>query len=215
MSKDLVAFVLNAIAAELKPFGFKALKGKRRFMTSSEKRTEVLQLAVLNDRPGYRICPSVCVRFDEVEDIFHRTSGWEPEYQKDTPTVGVDLWRVHGKEGYQIPLRGAEEVEAVVSRLSTIFRENALPYYAQFCSLAAVDAALNDQPTQPCIHRGLPWLRCSTGAIVAKLTGRKNYDELISIYHTFLYVDNYGRHLPSFEALLSDLQGLEIIGVCE
>jgi hypothetical protein len=213
MNKELIGSLFVSIHAELKPFGFKLAKSKQRLLRFSEKRMEILQFAVLDDETSYRICPSVGVRFDDVEEIFHRTSGFEPEYQNDTATVGVNLWGDNGGNDYQIPLRGAEEVDAVVSQVSTIFRENALPYFAQFCSLVAVDSAVNDQPTLPCIHRSLPCLRCSTGAIVAKLTGRKNYDELISIYHAVMRVDSNGFYLPDFEALLSDLEGVGMIAV--
>jgi hypothetical protein len=163
---------------------------------------------VLEGNSGYRICPSVGVRFEVVEKVFHKTSGFEPEYQNDTPTVGIDLWSVYGKDGYQIPLKQDSDVGTVTSRLLTIFDEKAEPYFSQFGTLAAVDSALNDQPKERCVHGGLPWRRCSTGAIVAKLTGRGNYDELVSIYHEIVRMDAGGYYLPRFEALLCDLTKL-------
>jgi hypothetical protein len=205
MSKQLPSLVLEALEPSLAPLGFKLAKGKKWFVRRSPGRTETFQVVVLNDKQGFRVSPSVGVRFDDVEDIFHRTSGYEPEYQKDTATVGVDLWRVHGKEGFQIPLSTESDVPAVASRLLTIFRAQAEPFFARFNSLSAVDAALNERPTEPSTVKVLPWLRASTGAIAARLTGREDYDQLVATYRSVLQNDSKGFYLPRFEALLSDL----------
>jgi hypothetical protein len=100
-------------------------------------------------------------------------------------------------------------VERVTSQILTIFREKAQPYYSQFSTLGAVDSAINDQPSDNCIHRVMPWLRCSTGAIVAKLVGRTNYEQLMSFFPDILRNDSNGYYLPRFELLLSDLAKLE------
>jgi hypothetical protein len=206
-NKKLPAILFETVAAELKLLGFKLLKGKKRFVRLVDNRREDFWLVILDDRPGYRICPAVSVRFGEVETIYHRTSGFEPEYQKDTSTVGIDLWAVYGKQGFQLALNNEADVPGLVAQLLTIFREKALPYFSQFSTLAAVDAALNDQPTEKCVYaQALPIARCSTGLIVAKLTGRKNYDELVRIYHSVVEKDGHGCHfLRNFVALLSDL----------
>jgi hypothetical protein len=209
MSNKLPSLLLDAVGAALKPFGFKLMKGKKRLVRRSENRTEVFGLPVVEYAPTYYVRPWVGVRFDEVENLFHQTSGFEPEYQQDTTTVGTSLWDVYGADGYDIPFKDEADVATVASQLLTIFREKALPYYEQFRTLTAVDAALNDQPNGPCIYRpGLPTARCSAGVIVAKLTGRKNYGELVSVYRSILKTDNNGFYLPAFESLLEKLEGI-------
>jgi hypothetical protein len=205
MNKELPALVLESVGSRLKSLGFRLVKNKKWFVRTVDSRTQNYQLVALDGNSGYRICPSVSVRFEEVERIFHKTSGFEPEYQKDTPTVGIDLWSVYGKDGYQMPLKQEADLETVASRVLTIFQEKAQPYFSQFSTLAAVDSAINDQPRERCIHGGLPWRRCSTGLIVAKLTGRQNYNELVSIYCEIVRKDAGGYYLPRFEALLSNL----------
>jgi hypothetical protein len=54
----------------------------------------------------------------------------------------------------------------------------------------------------------MPSNRCSRGVIVAKLTGRKNYGELVSVYRSILKADNNGFYLPAFESLLEKLEGI-------
>ena len=41
---------------------------------------------------------------------------------------------------------------------------------------------------------------------MAKLTGRKNYDELVAVYRRTLEAFSDGFYLPRFEALLKDLE---------
>ena len=162
-----------------------------------------MQFAVLSDKPGYRIRPVVCVRFDEIENIFHRTSGFEPEYRSTTPTLGIDLASTFGEEIYEVALRADADLTPTAARLLDVFRERAVPYFAEFSELADVDRVINDRPSEHCIHGGLPYRRCSTGVIVAKLRGRRNYDELTSIYRSTLEINKF--YLAGFDRLLLDL----------
>jgi hypothetical protein len=215
---ELSMVLVKAVEAELKPLGFKLAKGKkpraRRAPSSisaafvravdKRKRIEKYHLMVINEWPGYRICPSVSVRFEEVEGIFHRTSGYDSEQQEDSSTVGIDLWRVFGRNEYQIPLKDEADLATATSRVLAIFHEKAEPYFTQFSTLATVDSAINDQPGDDCVHRDALWVRCSTGLIVAKLVGRKNYDQLVSIYLDMVRSKS-NFCLARFELLLSDL----------
>lgn len=210
MSKRLPDLVLAGVDAVLKPEGFKLVKSKKWFLRQTDGRTEKFQLVVLNDRPGYRICPCVGVRFEAVEQIFHKTSTFEPEFQKDTDTVGVNLWHIHGKDGYQLPVHDESDVTPVVDRILEIFRNVAVPYFSEFSDLKAVDVAVNDHPQQKCVHRVMPSLRCSTGVIVARLTGRDDYDALVATYREQLQQDANGFYLPPFEALVEDLKTMDV-----
>ena len=210
MSKHLPDLVLSGVNSALKPEGFKLVKSKKWFLRQTNGRTEKFQLVMLNDRPGYRVCPSVGVRFEAVEQAFHRTSTFEPEFQRDTDTVAVDLWRIHGKNGYQLPVHHDSDVPAVVDRIVAIFRNDAEPYYSQFGDLKAVDVAINGHPLEKCVHRVMPSLRCSTGAIVAKLTGREDYTALVASYREQLQQDANGFYLPPFEALIADLATMKV-----
>jgi hypothetical protein len=220
--QDLGKMLLKVLDDEFSPLGYKlALNKKRRntklgpmnvsaaFVRAVEKqRTERFHLTMNYEMlkgPGWRISPTVGVRFEEVEKIFHRTSGYEQRaQQKESTTVGIDLWRVFGRDHYQVALSDEAHLPAATSRIMAIFHEKAEPYFAQFSTLAAVDSAINDQPDADCVHRDSTLLRCSTGVLVAKLVGRENYDQLVSIYREM--VRNKSNHsLAKFELLLSDL----------
>lgn len=205
MKNNLQYKFIKIIDKNLNSLGFKLANENNSFIRTNDDLSEKFQLVILNDGPGYRICPSASVRFEKVEGIFHRTSGYESEYQKGTPTLGLDFWRLYGKDGYQIPLNTEDDLDICASHILTIFNEKAKKYFSDFDSLISVDRVVNDRPYEKCIHRIMPWLRCSTGAIVARLTGREKYDQLISIYQEALRKDANGYYLPRFESLLSDL----------
>jgi hypothetical protein len=223
--QDLPRVLLEAVEAELQPRGYKLALNKKMpsgpqyhkyhrsrsisaaFVRATDKqRTERYHL-MLNFETGYRVSPSVGVRFEEVEKIFHRTSGFDRASQKESPTVGIDLWRVFGREQYQVTLSDESGLAAAAARIVAIFHEKAEPYFAQFSTLAAVDSAVNDHPGDDCVHRDMAWLRCSTGVIVARLVGRPNYDQLVPLYQEA--VRKGSPHLlPKFESLLNDLGNL-------
>jgi hypothetical protein len=214
--QDLPTALLEAVEAELKPRGFTReinKKAGRRALTSvsvafvraDKQRTERFHLRVSSERSGYSVSPSVGVRFEEVEKIFHRTSGYDRPNQKESTTVGLDLWRVFGREHYQVIVSSEADLKAAAARVVAIFEEKAEPYFAQFRTLAAVDAAVNDKPGEDCVHREMEWLRGSTGLIVAGLVGRANYDQLVPLY--LETVRKKSPHLlPRFESLLTDLK---------
>ncbi len=210
MSRRLPDLVVVGVNSVLKTKGFKLFKSKKWFLRLTDGRTEKFQLIVLSDRPGYRICPSVGVRFEAVEQVFHRTSTFRPEFQSDTDTVGVDLWRIHGKEGYELPVLKKSDVPSVVDRLLEIFRTDAEPYFCHFRDLNAVDMAVNEHPQDQCVHRVMPSLRCSTGAIVARLTGRRDFDALVASYREQLQHFSNGFYLPPFDALVQNLTRMEV-----
>jgi hypothetical protein len=224
--QDLPSALLEAVEAALQPRGFTLALNKKKpsgpqyhkhhrsmsvsaaFVRATDKqRTERYHLMLNHEMlkgPGYRVSPSVGVRFEEVEKIFHRTSGYDRPNQKASATVGIDLWRVFGREQYQVTLSDEAGLAAAVARIVAIFHEKAEPYFTQFSTLAAVDAAVNDHPGDDCVHRDMAWLRCSTGVVVARLVGRQDYDQLVSIYQETVRKKS-PQLLPRFESLLSDL----------
>lgn len=87
-----------------------------------------------------------------------------------------------------------------------VLHEFAIPYFNKFASVYAIDAELNSRPTERTPNRGFPWLRCSTGIILAKLVGRPDYDTFVKIYSDVLTRSNEGFYLKRFEALLDSLR---------
>lgn len=150
--------------------------------------------------------PGVGIRIDRIEDVFHRTSGFEQKYQPTTPTVGAEVWRLEGNpKAFRYRLGGSDDVGAVTEEVGRAFEGKALPYFASHSSVEAVDRLLNETPLEKTPHRMMEWLRASTGVIAARIVCRENFDELVAVYRTKLERLDRGFYLPQFEALLRNL----------
>jgi len=86
--KKLKAALFATLRDQLSGEGFKLKAARDKFVRSHEGHSDFFQLVCLDAKPGWRIQPDVGIRIDRVEEIFHKTSGFEVKYQRDTPTIG-------------------------------------------------------------------------------------------------------------------------------
>ena len=181
------------------------------FVRRYEGTTEIFYVTCTNAKPGHWVTPGVGLRFGTVEEIFHRTSGWDPKFQKDTNTVGTQVGVLIDGKGTscRFLLESESEIAFVTEKVVSVFRKFALPYFVQFGSLAAIDAELNDHPAERSVNSSLAWFRCSRGLIVAKLTGRPDYEQLATFYLDVMTRDNKGFYLQRFESLVESLKSVE------
>lgn len=203
--------LFNRLSPDLLDAGFTLVASKNRFQKRGRDVTAIFQLVCLDGKPGYRIQPNVGIRIERVENIFHQTSGFESKFQKDTATIGssVGMFLEGDSRSCEFLLRLDSEIATVAEDIIKVFHEFALPYYDRWGSLAAIDAGLNDKPGEQTPHRPLPWFRCSTGIIVAKLIGRSDYDQISVIYTEMMTMDNKGFYLQRFQSLLRYLESIE------
>ncbi|HEY1548554.1 MAG TPA: hypothetical protein VGG28_12070 [Kofleriaceae bacterium] len=150
------------------------------------------------------------VRFERVETIYHTISGTEPKYMVDTVTVGTSLRSTleGNARRCEFILEREDQLAAVRDSIVSLFRDIAIPYYATYSSLPAIDHELNTEPLVRTPARGVRWTRSAYGIIVAKLVGRHNYRELVDVYRGVLRKAD-GFHLPRYEALVQQLEAVE------
>ena len=203
--------LFQCIRQYLSEEGFRLDANRNIFVRRYEGITEILYVTCTNAKPGHWVTPGVGLRFETVEEIFHRTSGWDPKLQNDTNTVGTQVGVLIDGKGTscRFLLESDSEIASVTEKVVGIFRKVALPYFAQFGSLAAIDTELNDHPAERSVNSSLAWFRCSRGLIVAKLTGRPDYEQLATFYLDVMTRDNKGFYLKRFEALVESLKSVE------
>jgi hypothetical protein len=203
--------IFDAVESRLSSSGFELKRTKDSFQRSRDGITDLFQLVCLNDVPGYRVQPNVGIRIEIVEQIFHKTSGWDPKSQKDTPTIGAGIGNIMAGDNRKCEFRVKTEADAspAAEKIENVFREFALPYYQKYGSLQAIDAELNSHPQERTPHRGYGWLRCSTGIIVARLVGRPNYEALAEIYTKVITEVDRGFYLKYFMPLLESLKTID------
>ena len=126
-------------------------------------------------------------------------AGFEAKFQKDTPTIGGSIGSILGKDnrGYEFFLEEPAQVPAIAKQLLDGFHTIAVPYFRRFEQLAEIDKELNTKPTERTPNRVAPWLRASSGIIVAKLLGRPNYNDLVATYTAPLTQADRGFYLKT------------------
>jgi hypothetical protein len=202
--------LFDLVGAALAKHGFKLKAAKESFVRQHDGETDIFQLVCLDGKPGWRIQPNVGVRIERVEAIFHETSGFEPRYQNDTPTIGSAVGNITAGDNRacEFLLEDSCGLSSVAENIVDVFERIGLPYFDRFSSISAIDRELNSDPTKRTPNRVLPWLRCSTGVIVAKLSGRADYGKLVEIYLDALRKSDKGFYLKRFEALLRSLESV-------
>jgi hypothetical protein len=202
--------LFDLVAARLAKRGFNLKAAKDSFVRQHNGETDMFQLVCLDGKPGWRIQPNVAVRIERVEEIFHQTSGFEPKYQKDTPTIGSSVGNITAgnNRACEFLLEDDHNVSSVAESIVDIFGRIGLPYFDKFRRISAIDNELNANPTERTPNRVLPWLRCSTGVIVAKLSGRSDYAKLAEVYSDVMRKSDKGFYLKRFESLLRSLESV-------
>lgn len=179
-----------------KPSGVKLVRGGRCF---------AFNLIFLDYRPSWDVRCWWGIRVESIEAVYHRTSGYDAKFHKGTTTIGMEY------EG-RFEFEDEEDVEAAVDGLYEIFLQQALPFYRHASSLAAIDKLLNESPADDSTY-GAPPQRYHYGMIVAKAVGRKRLNHLAKTYRRKLSAFSDGFYLPQFDALLSDLQTIDLSGI--
>lgn len=203
--KDLKTALLSALQPKLEKRGFKLQKGKERFARRVADGTWwfVLDFTVYE---SLHVKPAMGLRVDAVEDRFHQTSGFERQYQADTPTLSLSVQGFVGDSSkFEYLIRDLSDVDTVAAQLERDFDEIVLPYFEKHSALSMVDAALNDNPGEDCVHYAMDYLRCAHGLIVARMVGRPSYINLVEEYRRKLALISNGFYVPKFEALVADL----------
>jgi hypothetical protein len=209
---QLKASLFESVSKELVPQGFKLRASKESFIRRRNGASDIFQLTCKDGKPGWKVEPGVAVRVERVEEIFHWTSGFKPQYHSGTATVGAFVGHLLAGSilAYNFFLVSDSDLALVAEQCLRIFREVGLPYYERWGSLRAIDAELNDDPSRKTPHRSLAWFRCSTGIIVARLVGRPDIEKLASFYTKVMTQDNRGFYLKRFQDLLESLESVKL-----
>ncbi|MCP3898402.1 MAG: hypothetical protein GY707_01560 [Desulfobacteraceae bacterium] len=204
--KELKSKLIERITKNITETGFKLIKGKGWYIRGDGDITEKFWVVFYDTPLGYRVVPSVAIRIEQIEKVFHLSSNFEKKYQKHTSTIESEIWRWQGdQDKYQYNLEVDEDIDLVVANLLCDFNGLCQEFYENYSSIDAVDALLNDDPEQNSVFQLLDYSRCSHGVIVAKLNGRKNYTEVATIYANRMKSVNKGFYYKWFGPLLEIL----------
>jgi hypothetical protein len=186
--------LLKALDIKLKDFGFQVNMKLGEFTRRNKDGWNKYQIVFLKTDEGWELKPSLLLRVDSVEDIFHKTSEFEEKYKKGTPTIGTSI------EDYQS--------NVIAQELYIIFKEIALPFFDKYDTLEKIDKALNIKPEDTSLTGAI--FKGSKALIIAKLMCRRNFKELADYYYNYYKNFSEGFYLPNYIRLKEFLENASI-----
>jgi hypothetical protein len=200
--------LLTKLASRLKPRGFVLIRRMDWFVRKGPS-SLIYRLDFYGGYEkdkGYTVSPSVAIRIEEVEKIFHMVSGFEPKYQKDSPTIWPTIKDLQGaKDGYEYELNSFEDIYPLAKTLFEIFEDIALPFLEKYSSITELDKLLNSNPENGGSIFNTTYKRFYRDLIVARLAERENYKQIVEIYREHLSRIDI-RYLRDFEKLVKILE---------
>lgn len=117
--KTLKEALYNTLSPVMLGNGFKLRSRQDAYVREHEGRADIFQLVFLEHDSGWRVRPHVGVRYEQVENIFHQTSGFEQKYQKGTSTVGAPVEAIVAgtARAYEYVLESSSQLDLVANEL--------------------------------------------------------------------------------------------------
>ncbi len=197
--------LLRTVEGELRFNNFILNKTLAEFTRKDNQGWDKYQLIFLKRDDGWEINPAMLIRKDAVEDIFHRTSGFEKKYQKGTPTIGSSVEDYLGNRSgsYRFDLTEESQIDSVAQKILTLLKEIALPFFDKYNTIENLDLAINEDPSNTALTGTI--FKGSKGIILAKLTNREDYNRLVTLYTKHYEKLSDGFYLSGFKNLLGTL----------
>lgn len=186
---------------------FSFQRTREAFVRKMDGGTHLFHIRVLTIGNSARVEPSISIRFDDVEKMFHEAFGTPPKLRANTSTLWTEAWMLLGKrDDYVYDVHSEKQIDTVASSLASIFDPIALNYFSENSSLERVHELLNSNPTERSIFCLSEIHRCSYGLIVAARLGKPELYDLVMVYRDKMKDIDRGFHLPRFENLATVLQ---------
>jgi len=202
--------LFSKLSSVLKPYDFTLVRGMDWFVRKG--RTKLIYGVTFYDGfrrdMGYTISPSLAIRIDEVEQIYHQVSGYEPKYQKVSVTIDTSIQELRKRDrDYEYALDTYEDINPLTEELFAIFKNIALPFLEENSSIIALNSLLNHDPKDPDSIFCIPQHRFFRGVILAKLANDDRFDYISEIYRSAVeqFLPEY---IPPYDQLLKILKAI-------
>lgn len=209
MAETFTARFVGALEGVLAPHGFWFDRDAnlRSFLRTQGHFQHEFSLADDENAERLSVGPGVSISVEPIEWFYHRTS-----YYADTrygATAPASIGRLMGKlsDPYW-NVTSERSLGRAVKQITKMFEKYALPFYATYSNLEALDREINGQPEsfEYWMGGGHPAERSSRGVILAKLLGRPDFDNLCAIYDRQIHKLSPNLWWPHLKALISDLR---------
>jgi len=180
----------NAVANSLASFGFKRLNDDDDFDSSFWRRGDSRSLrfgvGVVDHETVVYLGATAGIRFEEIEVICHEASGLPADIHAETVTIAAPNLSPNGRPEENVGrlANGAapDSVGKLAATAERLFTSLAVPFFDRFKTIQDADVVLNSQPSVNSPYLVPDYERCCRGLVAAKLVGRPNLQDLLTIY---------------------------------
>lgn len=174
--------VVDALAEQLKHYGFDWLPRLHQFRRSSEHGFSCLILSSSPATEGSIMEAHIGLRLDAVENLSFPFTNGLPGFQPDSMTLVTPMARLYGQRFQRLNLKDEKDQEAAAQLFGAQLKETGLPFIKQYSTISALDQLFNDAPSNPLslVHNQIN--RCFRGIVLAKLVHRPDFKEVAQAY---------------------------------
>lgn len=194
--------IVEAVTPVVATAGFRWKSKREAFVRKIDDGRQELSLSLVDYNPLFEFSFSLCIRLEAAEEIRNRFSGSPPEFHDITLTSITQLeflgLKVKGARGVAYSIRSAADLQVALPAVEEMIRQRVLPFFEQYCDVAAVNQGLNPPGTEGVFSRLMNFFlvrnerrafdatnqpyRAMAGVTVAYLAGDARLPNLISAY---------------------------------
>lgn len=211
--QDVRETFANNLAVLLEEYNFKYVKSRDRFIRKYNDQEFWFSILTYKYREdaGYYINPTIQIRVNQVENIFHIGSSFNAKQKKETSTIGcsIENYMNDNSGAYRFYIEALDDVKPACKFILQLFKDIAIPFFEEYDNLIAIERHVNEEPLRELAIIN-PIFRGSKGLIMAKLVGNCQFPQLKRVYTEFYSNFADGFYLDDFEKVVVSLKSIEI-----
>jgi len=122
------------------------------------------------------------IRLESVEQMAFQFTMGLTGFQQDSHTLITSIGRLKDKKYERYSVAQAEEAQRATSAIQTYMQQHGFEFLNNYSSANALDCLFNEQPDEPLSLVYNNFNRCLRGVVLAHLTHRENFEELVQTY---------------------------------
>jgi len=199
--------LLKNLESKIKDFGFQLNKTQAEFINKNKFGWFKFQIVFLKIDEGWELKPSLLIRCNTIENIYHEISEFETKYQEGTPTIGSSIEDyLNDNVSYRYRLTDENQINSIAQQLYILFITIALPFFDKYNTIEKIDKVLNNNMHDTSLTGAI--FKGAKALITAKLTNRANYQELENYYLNYYSMFSNGFYMPNYLNLVKLLKTL-------
>jgi hypothetical protein len=167
--------------------GYELMPLSKQFRKPSRNGFRAALISVSGDRYEQIIDLSLSIRMDVVEELVYQFLSGPPRFSmQDSTTIVASYGRLNQDPYKRFVVKDEDDLQGVCERIGTYMEKKGFRFLERFDQLKKIDALINRRPDQPCPYLYNQVHRCYKGIIIAKLTCRTDYNQLVKTYLAYL-----------------------------